>query len=187
MVVAEGRLIGQGGRKGPVMTAPLGATTRRERGEPVDLEQIFRAHQKEIFVYFLRTTGNRHRAEDLGQETFARACSAAVLFRGDSSVRTWLFSIARRVMVDDIRRRGPASVPLETESPGPAGDPSDRVAIEQALHALPITARESIVLCDVLGLSPSEAAEITGLNANAFRVRLHRARGQFREVYGDDR
>jgi RNA polymerase sigma-70 factor, ECF subfamily len=187
MVVAEGGLIRQGGPKTPVMSVPFSATTRFERGEPVDLEQIFRAHQKEIYVYFLRTTGNRHRAEDLGQETFARACSAAVLFRGDSSVRTWLFSIARRVMVDDIRRRGPASAPLENESPGPAGDPSDRVAIEQALREIPVSSREAIVLCDVLGLSPSEAAEITGLNANAFRVRLHRARGQFREVYGDDR
>jgi len=187
MVVAEGRLIRQGEPKPPVMTAHLGTTTRTERGEPVDLEQIFRAHQKEIYVYFLRTTGNRHRAEDLGQETFARACSAAVLFRGDSSVRTWLFSIARRVMVDDIRRRGPASTPLETELPGPAGDPSDRLAIERALREIPISSREAIVLCDVLELSPSEAAEVTGLNANAFRVRLHRARKQFREVYGDDR
>lgn len=157
------------------------------KGGRVDLEEIFRAHQKEIFVYFLRTTGNRHRAEDLGQETFARACSAAVLFRGDSSVRTWLFSIARRVLVDDIRRRGPVFAPLEDESPGPAADPSERLAIEQALRALPVSSREAITLCDVLGLSPAEAAEITGLNANAFRVRLHRARGQFREVYGDDR
>jgi len=153
----------------------------------VDLEEIFRAHQKEIYVYFLRTTGNRHRAEDLGQETFARACSAAVIFRGDSSVRTWLFSIARRVLVDDIRRRGPATVPLETDSPGPAGDPGERVAIEQALQAIPVSSREAITLCDVLGLHPSEAAAITGLNANAFRVRLHRARSQFREVYGDER
>jgi RNA polymerase sigma-70 factor, ECF subfamily len=187
MVVAAERLIREGELKRSVMNNPARTTTRDDRGDPVDLEQIFRAHQQEIYVYFLRTTGNRHRAEDLGQETFARACSAAVLFRGDSSVRTWLFSIARRVMVDDIRRRGPATAPLEIEPSGPARDPSDRLAIEQALRALPVTSREAIVLCDVLGLTPSEAAEITGLNANAFRVRLHRARGQFREVYGDDR
>jgi len=153
----------------------------------MDLEAIFRAHQKEIFVYFLRTTGNGSLAEDLGQETFARACSSAVFFRGDSSVRTWLFAIARRVMVDHIRRRGPASVPMDSDAPGPAVDPSDRIAIEQALGALPITSREAVVLCDVLGLTPSEGADITGLNANAFRVRLHRARAQFREVYGDAR
>jgi len=156
-------------------------------GERVDLEEIFRSHQREIYVYFLRTTGNRHRAEDLGQETFARACSAAVLFRGDSSVRTWLFSIARRVLVDHYRRRGPASVEIDTEAPSREADPSDRLAIEQALNTLPLSSREAIVLCDVLGLSPTEAAGVTGTNANAFRVRLHRARAQFREEYGDDR
>lgn len=186
-VVAPGRPTRQGEWDAPVMNAPRDATTRRERGRSVDLEQIFRVHQKEIFVYFLRTTGNRHLAEDLGQETFARACTSAVLFRGDSSVRTWLFAIARRVMVDHIRRRGPVSIPLEPEAPSASRDPSDHVAIEQALRSLPIASREAIVLCDVLGLTPSEAAEVVGLNANAFRVRLHRARGQFREVYGDDR
>jgi RNA polymerase sigma-70 factor, ECF subfamily len=153
----------------------------------MDLEEIFRLHQKEIYVYFLRTTGNRPLAEDLGQETFARACSAAVLFRGDSSIRTWLFAIARRVMVDHIRRRGPETAALDVAHEDRAGDPSERLAIEQALQSLATSSREAIVLCDVLGLSPAEAAEITGLTANAFRVRLHRARAQFREVYGDDR
>ena len=153
----------------------------------MDLEEIFRAHQKEIFVYFLRTTGNTALAEDLGQETFARACSAAIFFRGDSSIRTWLFAIARRVLVDHFRRRGPATLPLDVERPGSEGDPGQRLAIEQALRSIPISSREAITLCDVLGLSPAEAADITGLNANAFRVRLHRARAQFREVYGDDR
>jgi RNA polymerase sigma-70 factor (ECF subfamily) len=153
----------------------------------MDLEEIFRLHQKEIYVYFLRTSGNRQLAEDLGQETFARACGGAVLFRGDSSVRTWLFAIARRVMVDHIRRRGQPTTVLDETTPGRSTDPSDRVAIEYALQALSPSAREAIVLCDVLGLSPAEAADITGLNANAFRVRLHRARSAFREVYGDDR
>jgi RNA polymerase sigma-70 factor (ECF subfamily) len=153
----------------------------------VELEEVFRAHQKEIYVYFLRTTGDRHLAEDLGQETFARACTAAVFFRGDSSVRTWLFSIARRTFVDHLRRRGPAETALDVDAPAATSDPAERVAIDQALGRLPLSAREAIVLCDVLGLSPSEAADVTGQTANAFRVRLHRARAQFREVYGDDR
>jgi RNA polymerase sigma-70 factor (ECF subfamily) len=153
----------------------------------VDLEAIFRAHQKEIYVYFLRTVGDRHMAEDLGQETFARACSGAVFFRGDSSIRTWLFAIARRVLVDHIRRRGHQPVPTETLDASVSTDPSDRLAIEQALESLPLASREAVVLCDVLGLTPAEAAEIVGLNPNSFRVRLHRARGQFREVFGDER
>jgi RNA polymerase sigma-70 factor, ECF subfamily len=156
----------------------------------VELEDIFRAHQREIFMYLLRTVGDRRLAEDLAQDTFLRACGSAVLFRGEASPRTWLFSIARRALADHYRRRAP-EVLLESGSEEPAAiathDATQRIAVEQVLAALPLAHREAIVLCDVLGFSPAEAAGLTGLTANAYRVRLHRARAQFREVYGDDR
>ena len=152
----------------------------------MDLEQIFRAHQKEIFVYFLRTVGDRELAEDLSQETFVRACRAALLYRAEASLRTWLFTIARGTLADHYRRKRPEMIPAVEDRPTDH-DPAGRVAIEQAMAALPVAFREAIVLCDVLGFSPNEAATTIGLNANAFRVRLHRARQQFREVYGDER
>lgn len=148
----------------------------------MDLEGIFRAHQKEIFVYFLRTLGDKHLAEDLAQETFVRALDGLISFRGDSSLRTWLFAIARNVLSESRRRRSEDSL---EEAAGAAWspDPGGRLAIEEALEALPLISREAVVLCDVLGFDPGEAASIVGSNANAFRVRLHRARRQFREVY----
>ena len=156
----------------------------------MELEDIFRAHQREIFMYLLRTVGDRQLAEDLAQDTFLRACGSAVLFRGESSPRTWLFSIARRALADHYRRRAP-EVLLAGASDEPVAvasrDSTEKVAVEQVLAALPLTHREALVLCDLLGFSPTEAADLTGLTANAFRVRLHRARAQFREVYGDDR
>lgn len=154
----------------------------------MELEDIFRAHQKEIFMYLLRTVGDRQLAEDLAQDTFLRACGSAILFRGEASPRTWLFSIARRALADHYRRRAP-EVLLETVEPAPTVEPrtDERLAVEQALNALPLLHREAVVLCDVLGFSPSEAAELAGVTPNAFRVRLHRARAMFREVYGDER
>lgn len=154
----------------------------------MELEDIFRAHQREIFMYLLRTVGDRQLAEDLAQDTFLRACGSAVLFRGEASPRTWLFSIARRALADHYRRRAP-EVLLEstTDVAVPTHDSTEQIAVEQVLAALPLAHREAIVLCDILGFSPTEAAGLTGLTANAFRVRLHRARAQFREVYGDDR
>jgi RNA polymerase sigma-70 factor, ECF subfamily len=152
----------------------------------VDLEGIFRAHQREVFVYFIRTVGDRDRAEDLAQETFVRACRSAVLYRGRASVRTWLFSIARKVLVDHYRR-GTREVLIEAPEGTVSPDVGRRLDVEEALATLPVVSREAIVLCDVLGFSPSEAADLAGATANAFRVRLHRARQQFREVYGDER
>lgn len=152
----------------------------------MDLESIFRVHQQEIYVYFYRTIGDVSRAEDLAQETFVRAFEGLVRFRGDASFRTWLFGIARNVLAESRRtRRGAALDPMHEEQWDP--DPGQKVIVEEALASLPLASREAIVLCDVLGFEPSEAAAIAGTTANAFRVRLHRARARFKEVYADDR
>ena len=65
----------------------------------MELEDVFRSQQRGIYAYFSRTLGDRHAAEELTPETFYRACVAALGFRGDSSVRTWLFGIARKVLL----------------------------------------------------------------------------------------
>jgi len=148
---------------------------------------VFRAHQRAVFAYFLRVVGNRQDAEELTQETFVRACSAAVRYRGDSSVKTWLFGIARRVLLEASRaglfeRRSELD---ETRVEATADDPDTRIDLERALASLGLGDREALVMVDVLGFEPSQAAEIVGVSAETFRVRLHRARRRFREAYGD--
>jgi DNA-directed RNA polymerase specialized sigma24 family protein len=76
-------------------------------GDRVELEDVFREHQRSVYAFFLRVVGNRHDAEELTQETFVRACSSALRFRGDASVRTWLFAIARHVLLETRRKGGP--------------------------------------------------------------------------------
>jgi RNA polymerase sigma factor (sigma-70 family) len=71
----------------------------------MELEHVFRDHQKAVYVYFLRLVGDAHQAEELTQETFYRACLAALRFRGDSSVTTWLFGIAHRVFLEFLRTK----------------------------------------------------------------------------------
>ena len=148
---------------------------------------MFRAHQRAVFAYFLRVVGNRQDAEELTQETFVRACSAAVRYRGDSSVKTWLFGIARRVLLEASRaglfeRRSELD---ETRVEAIVDDPDTRIDLERALASLGVGDREALVMVDVLGFEPSQAAEIVGVSAETFRVRLHRARRRFREAYGD--
>lgn len=154
--------------------------------EQVELEAIFRAHQREIYVYFLRTANDEHLAEDLSQETFLRAFRSALLFRGESTVRTWLFSIARNVLAGYLRKRGqPMSELSEADVAVVQDDVATQLDIGGALQQLPVTAREMLVLVDVLGFTPADAGDALGLTANAARVRLHRARSLFRKVYGD--
>jgi RNA polymerase sigma-70 factor (ECF subfamily) len=169
------------------MLGPTGATTPPDdpkRWPVVDIEQLFRAHEREVYVYFLRTLGDHHVAEDLAQETFARAYRSALFFRGESSLRTWLFGIARNVLLRHLRRKG-RPAPDTDRAPSSGPDPVVRLGVEEALFALPVADREVLVRCDLLGHTPSEAAEAMGVTANALRVRLHRARRRFREAYGD--
>lgn len=149
----------------------------------VDVDDLFRLYQRPVFGYLLRVTGDRGLAEDLAQEVFLRAFRSAARFRGDASVRTWLFVIARSVLASHYRRRhlprfddGDADVPVDV-------DPAQRLGVEEALQALSPPSREALVLVDLLGFEPTEAAAVVGVAANAFRVRLHRARAAFREVY----
>lgn len=149
----------------------------------IDIEDIFRAHQREIFVFLARTVGDRGLAEDLAQETFLRAYRGALAFRGDSSVRTWLFTIARNVVSSHYRRRQPQMLDAGApDATAPARDDALRMD-ESLLQRLPLPAREALVLCDVLGFGVNEAADLVGLNRSTFRVRLHRARARFQENY----
>jgi RNA polymerase sigma-70 factor (ECF subfamily) len=151
----------------------------------VELEDVFRAHQQAVFAYFLRLVGNRQDAEELTQETFVRACGAALRFRGDSSVRTWLFGIARRVLLEASRaglfERRPE---LADRASPPDGDSDERMDLERALASLGVADREALVMVDMLGFEPIEVAAMVDVTPETFRVRLHRARGRLREAYG---
>ena len=154
----------------------------------MELEDVFRNHQQAVFAYFYRVVGNRHDAEELTQETFVRACGAAIRFRGDSKVSTWLFGIARRVLLE-ASRAGLFERPVElgpdvAASPGSAG-PEERLDLERALASLGAGDREALVMVDMLGFEPMEVAGILDITAETFRVRLHRARARLREAYGD--
>ena len=149
----------------------------------MELEDVFRSHQREIVAYFQRVVGNRQDAEDLAQETFLRAYSAALRFRGDASVRTWLFGIARRVLLE-ASRRGLFDRPEQIrDRPELEEDHAERLDLEAALRRLGPLDREALVLVDVLQFEPTDAAKIIGIEATAFRMRLHRARERFRKEY----
>jgi RNA polymerase sigma-70 factor (ECF subfamily) len=151
----------------------------------VELEDVFRAHQQAVFAYFLRLVGNRQDAEELTQETFVRACGAAVRFRGDSKVSTWLFGIARRVLLEATRaglfERRPA---FDERTPAVVQDPDERLDLERALASLGVGDREALVMVDALGFEPIEVAGMIGVTPETFRVRLYRARTRLREAYG---
>lgn len=120
--------------------------------------------------------GSPRDAEDLTQETFARAFGSLHRFAGRSSARTWLLSIARRVCADAIRNRRPCTPVAELEPPPRGSDPADTVSLRMLLDSLDPPFREAFVLTQMLGLSYAEAAEVIGCPVGTIRSRVARAR-----------
>ncbi len=152
------------------------------RGDSTALEQFVRATERDVWrvVAFLADPAS---ADDLTQDTFLRALRSLPSFTGRSSARTWLLSIARRVVVDQIRnnQRRPRTSPgvdLEglLDARGGAARFEDVVEIRMLLDGLTADRRDALVLTQVLGLSYAEAAEVCGCPVGTVRSRVARAR-----------
>lgn len=125
-------------------------------------------------------------ADDLTQEVYERALKALPSFRGDSSVRTWLLSIARRTCVDEIRRRVRVRARedrLKREAVETLDPPSD---VDRQLHELLTELdpdrRVAFTLTQLLGYSYADAAEVVGCPVGTIRSRVARARADLIEL-----
>lgn len=151
------------------------------RGDRAALDQFIRATERDVWrtVAFLADPGS---ADDLTQETYLRVIGALPRFAGRSSARTWLLSIARRVVVDQIRRN--QARPRTTTEVSLEGliDTSQRARFEEVIEIKMLLddvdsdRRDALVLTQVLGLSYAEAAEVCGCPLGTIRSRVARAR-----------
>jgi RNA polymerase sigma-70 factor, ECF subfamily len=152
------------------------------RGDTAALEAFIRATERDVWrtVAFLGDPGS---ADDLTQETFLRALGSLPRFSGRSSARTWLLSIARRVVVDQIRRnqarpRTAHVVDLDhvLDTRRSAARFEDIIEIRMLLDGLDPDRRDALMLTQVLGLSYADAAEVCGCPVGTIRSRVARAR-----------
>lgn len=140
-------------------------------------------HADGMWGVAVRTLRHPEDAADAVQEALIAAMRRAEGFRGESAVRTWLYRIVINACIDRIRqeRRRP-TVPLGGVEP-PArhdqvGELATRMAVGDALQALPSEQRVAVVLVDVQGWSIAEAAEI--MNVPIGTVKSRCARGRLR-------
>jgi RNA polymerase sigma-70 factor, ECF subfamily len=152
------------------------------QGNRAALSQFIQATQRDVWrmVAYLADPAS---ADDLTQETFLRAIDSLPRFTGRSTARTWLLSIARRVVVEQIRynTRRPRTVHV-ADLDGVVGQTrrgsriENIVEIRILLDGLGPERREALVLTQVLGLSYAEAAGICGCPLGTIRSRVARAR-----------
>ena len=160
------------------------AALRARRGDAASARAFVAATQRDVW----RTCANlvdRASADDLTQETYARAFAGLHRFAGRSSARTWLLAIARRVCADAIRAAA-RSRSLRPTTPGLATDPADAITLDALLGTLAPDRREAFVLTQLVGLSYAEAADVCGCPVGTVRSRVARARADLVAAYGDD-
>jgi RNA polymerase sigma-70 factor (ECF subfamily) len=150
------------------------------RGDSVAVETLVDATYAEVWL-LCATLVDRQAADDLTQETFARALRSLAQFRADSTIRTWMFTIARRACADEIRsrsrrRRCDERLQTTTASSDPVPDPSGAVTTWQLLVSLDPDRRAAFALTQLFRLTYDEAATVCDCPPGTIRSRIFRAR-----------
>jgi RNA polymerase sigma-70 factor, ECF subfamily len=154
-----------------------------------DLTELFDQYYGSLVRMLYRRTGDRDRAEDLAQETFARAVAAP-----PNNPRPWLFAVALNLVREDGRRatrQGRRLELLRADDPAPQGpevdfDRNERsAAVRTALATLSERDREALLL-KAEGFNYDEIASTLGLSKGAVGTTLARARRRLVEAYRSD-
>jgi len=152
---------------------------------PVTEAQMLRAlhdeHAGALWAYVVRLTGDRGRAEDVVQETLLRAWrNPGVLNQAKGSPRAWLFTVARRIVIDDWRSRQ-SRPELSTAEPPDRGvaDASEQIVtsevVSAALRTLSPLHREVLLECYYRGSSVEDASRRLGVAPGTIKSRSHYA------------
>ncbi len=179
----------------PPRTEADTAMERYAAGDNAAFGLVYDVLAPRLYGYLVRQTRDHARAEDLLQQTLLRMHRARDRFIVGAEVTPWAFAIARRLLIDTVRR-GKREVLTDDGEPdaGAAPDPGadDRVAgkelearIRHELSRLPASQRVAFELVKDEGLSMAEAAAVVGTTATAVKLRAHRAYEALRLALGD--
>lgn len=179
---------------GATEVADRSAVARACSGDPDAFAEIVRRHASGVRMLCTRLVHDGRLGEDLCQDAFVRAFSRLGSFRGEGTVRHWLYRIAANGCRDFLRAGGRFERPahLSGEELWTARDPEREVGARQSMEALgaavaglPPACREAFVLFHLDGLSYEEMSALTGVGVSALKVRVHRAREALRRRLGE--
>lgn len=169
---------------------------RVQRGDMRAFEELMARYQQSVANLLYRSLGDAAEAEDIAQNVFLQVYKSAARYRVSAKFSTWLFTIARNLCLNELRRRTrhPA---VSLDAPHPehedeAGRPlPDRRAagpvestlhaeleakIQEALNELPENQRTAILLCREQELSYEDIAAVLGCSLTAVKSLIHRGR-----------
>jgi len=142
-----------------------------------------RAHAEDLYRYAFWLCRDRWRAEDLVQETLARAWRGWAGLREAGAVKSWLYTILYHEFARDAEKlKLEPGVPEEPEEPHASGDPALGLDVKRALGHLNDESRHALLLQVLGGFSCTEIAQMLGSTEGAVMTRLSRARQALRRA-----
>jgi RNA polymerase sigma-70 factor (ECF subfamily) len=156
-------------------------------------EELAMPHFERLYNFACWLTQDRHEAEDLVQETYAKALKGFSSFQPGTNFRAWIYKILRNTFLTSrTGLKATANVPLDLEGeeqvlPTAKETPesillqrSDSQLVQQAMEQLPIAYREALLLCEVEEMSYQEISATLGIPIGTVMSRLSRARRALR-------
>ncbi|HJX63085.1 MAG TPA: RNA polymerase sigma factor [Polyangia bacterium] len=164
------------------------------KGDRAALGDLLERQQQRVFAFGMKMCGDAEDAREVAQDTLLSMVRSVRDFRGEASLSTWLYTVARSFCIKKRRRskgapaqHEPLDAAAHEQASAPAPSPEQtllgretRDAVAAALDQLEPEAREVVILRDIEGLTALEVAKVTGLSVAAVKSRLHRARQSLR-------
>ena len=170
--------------------------TRCQRGDKAAFREVVQSYQRMVFSLSLKMLADEEEAKDVVQETFIRVWQGIRSYDPQKPFKTWLYTIATRLCLDRLKRQRPV-VPLPDDERTLhrfASDDNSQRQMENAewaaivrLLAEGLSEKQRIAfsLCQLEGLSPQEAEEMTDMDARQLKSNLYVARQTIRKRLKD--
>ena len=165
------------------------------QGDADAFRELFEIYAPRVKAYMMRQGADANTAEELAQETLLAVWRKAALYSDDrGSATTWIFTIARNLRIDRLRREYTWVALPEGRSEEASDDPlpdetveekERRIRVQSALAELPADQHEVVALSYIEGLSHSEIAERLGLPLGTVKSRMRLAYMKIREAVED--
>ena len=166
-----------------------------EKGDVEAFRKLFQVYAPRVKSYMMRQGADSNTAEELAQETLLTVWRKAALYSGEKgSATTWIYTIARNLRIDRLRREmtwvqlpeGHDEKASDDIAPDEAVSEAERrVRVQKALAGLPVDQHEVVALSYIEGLSHSEIAARLGLPLGTVKSRMRLAYLKIRESVED--
>ncbi|MBN1293427.1 MAG: sigma-70 family RNA polymerase sigma factor [Candidatus Latescibacteria bacterium] len=171
------------------ISQPLDIVERCKQGDRHSYKELYDLCKNRVYSTAIRLLGNAQDAEDAVQETFIKVFKNIHMFRGDSSVFTWIYRISVNICIEHMRKK--KNVPYHDSLDDTEGDPvvvadtqnpvTARLIIEKEIEQLPEGFKTVFVLHTIEGFKHREIADILDISEGTSKSQLAAAKSRLRE------